>query len=101
MITNSERRFIEQWCDQKKGPKWQYYLIFTIAWATVSFLVIFFLLKLFTNLWATGGPNFIYLLIAIALVIGALSAHLTYFTNEKKYHRIMSREKQDHIELKN
>ena len=101
MITNSDRHFIEQWRDQKKGPKWQYYLLFTFAWATVSFLVIFFVLKLFTSLWETGGPNLIYLLIAIALVIGALSTHLTYVTNEKKYSQIMSRERQDHIELKN
>ena len=101
MITKAERRFLEQWRDQKKGPKWQYYLIFTIAWTVVSFLVIFFLLKLFTGLWETGGPNLIYLLIAISFVIGALSTHLTYFTNEKKYHQILSRERKDHVELKN
>ncbi len=101
MITNSERRFIEQWRDQKSGPKWQYYLLFTMAWTAVSFLIIFFLLKLFTNLWATGGPNLIYLLIAVALITGFFSTHLTYVTNEKKYRRILSNEKQDNIELKN
>jgi len=101
MITNSEKRFIEQWRDQKKGPKWQYYLIFTIAWTVVSFLVIFFLLKLFTGLWETGGPNLIYLLIAISFIIGALATHVVYFTNEKKYHQILSRERKGHVELKN
>jgi hypothetical protein len=59
MITNAERRFLEQWRDQKKGPRWKYYVIFTLGWTVVSFLVIFFLLKLFTNLWETGGPNLI------------------------------------------
>ena len=101
MITNSERRFIEQWRDQKSGPKWKYYLLFTIAWTAVSFLVIFFLLKLFTDLWVTGGPNFIYLLIVIALIIGFFSTHITYVKSEKKYHQILTREREDHIELKN
>ena len=33
MITNAERRFIEQWRDQKSGPKWKYYLLFSINFA--------------------------------------------------------------------
>ncbi len=93
MITNAERRFIEQWREQKSGPKWKYYLLFTFAWTVVAFLVIFFLLKLFTNLWQTGGPNLIYLMIGIAIVIGFFSTHFTYVTNEKKCHAIMEREK--------
>lgn len=101
MFTKSERRFIEQWRDQKKGPKWQYYLIFTVAWATVSFLVIFFVLKFFTDLWSTGGRNFVFFLMSLSLIIGALSTHLTYFTNEKKYRQILSRERKNQVELKN
>jgi polyferredoxin len=93
MITNAERRFIEQWRDQKSGPKWKYYLLFSMAWSVVSFLVIFFLLKLFTNLWQTGGQNLIYLLLGIAIIIGFFSTHFTYVINEKKYHAIMEREK--------
>lgn len=93
MITNAERRFIEQWRDQKSGPKWKYYLLFTFAWSVVSFLVIFFILKLFTNLWQTGGANLIYWLIAVAVVAGFFSTHITYTTNEKKYNTIMEREK--------
>jgi hypothetical protein len=93
MITNAERRFIEQWRDQKSGPKWKYYLLFSFAWTVVAFLVIFFLLKLFTNLWATGGPNLIYIMIGAALIIGFFSTHFTYVNNEKKYHTIMERER--------
>ena len=93
MITNAERRFIEQWRDQKSGPKWKYYLLFSFAWTVVAFLVIFFLLKLFTNLWATGGRNLIYVIIGAAAIIGIVSTHFTYVTNEKKYHAIMDRER--------
>ena len=95
MITNAERRFIEQWRDQKSGPKWKYYLIFSFGCSVVSFLVIFFILKLFTNLWETGGPNLIYIMIGAAVIIGVFSTHFTYVNNEKKYHAIMRREREN------
>jgi amino acid transporter len=92
MISNTERRFIEQWKDQKNGPKWRYYLQFTIAWTVVSFLVIFFLTKLFTPLWETGGRDLIFILIGISIITGFLSTHLTYSLSEKKYDKITKRE---------
>ncbi|MEO8853127.1 MAG: hypothetical protein ABI359_05080 [Ginsengibacter sp.] len=92
MITNSERHFIEQWREQRSGPKWQYYLLFTLAWGVVSFLIIFFLAKLFTNLWETGGSGLIYIFIALALVSGFLSTNITYVSSEKRYKKIMKRE---------
>lgn len=93
MLTNTERQFIEQWRDQKSGPRWKYYVLFTMAWSIVSFLVIFFLIKLFTSLWQTGGTNLIYLLIIISVIIGFFSTHFSYVINEKKYHKIIEREK--------
>ena len=88
-ITNAERRFIDHWSEEKKGPKWKFYLLFTIAWSIVSFLVIFFLIKLFTNLWQTGGANLIYLLIIVSFISGFLSTHFSYVINEKKFKAIM------------
>jgi|SRR6185312_9523890 len=93
MITNAERRFINQWLEQKSGPKWKYYLLFSTAWTVVSFLVIFFLTKLFTSLWETGGQNLIYIFVGISLLVGIFYTHFTYSSNEKKYHKIMEREK--------
>jgi hypothetical protein len=93
MITNSERHFIEQWSEQKSGPRWQYYLLFTFAWGVVSFLIIFFLAKLLTNLWEKGGANMIYIFIGLALVCGFVSTHFTYIRSEKRYKKIMQREK--------
>jgi hypothetical protein len=92
MISNSERHFINQWKEQKSGPQWKYYFQFTIAWTVVSFLVIFFLTKLFTPLWETGGRNLIFLLIGISVVTGFLATHFTYSMSEKKYNTIMKRE---------
>lgn len=91
MITRSEIRFIEQWREQKSGPKWKYYLLFSIAWTVVAFLVIFFLAKSFTNLWETGGPGLIYIFLILAAVIGIVSTHLTYTINEKKYRKILEK----------
>lgn len=80
--------------EQKSGPRWKYYLQFTIAWTVVAFLVIFFLTKLFTPLWETGGRNLIFLLIGISVVIGFLSTHITYSLSEKRYNKIMKREEE-------
>ncbi len=93
MISNSERRFMNHWAEQKSGPRWKYYLQFTIAWTVVSFLVIFFLTKLFTDVWETGGNNMIIFLIGASIVSGFLATHLTYTISEKRYKKIIKREK--------
>ena len=90
-ITNEERRFIDHWSEEKSGPKWKFYLLFTVAWSIVSFLVIFFLTKLFTQLWENGGPNLIYVLIIVSLVSGFLSTHFSYVINERKFKKIMQK----------
>jgi hypothetical protein len=92
MITNTERHFINNWLEQKSGPRWKYYLQFTIAWTVVSFLVIFFLSKLFTSAWETGGRNLIFLLIGISFLSGFLATHFTYTLSEKRYKKIIERE---------
>ncbi len=92
-MTNSERRFINQWSDQRSGLRRTYYIQFTIAWTVVSFLVIFFLTKLFTTAWETGGRNLIFLLVGISIIIGFLSTHLNYTFSEKRYNKILQREK--------
>lgn len=83
-----DRRFIQYWLDQKKGPRWKYYLTFIVAWTVVSFILIFFLAKLFTNLWETGGPALIYIFIGIGFVAGIVITHLTYTCNEKKLKKL-------------
>ena len=94
MINNSERRFINQWTEQRSGPRWKYYLQFTVAWTMVSFLVIFFFTKLFTNTWETGGKNMIFVFIGLSVLTGLLGTHFTYTISEKRYTRIMKREQE-------
>lgn len=94
ILTSAERNFLEHWKEQKSGPKWQFYALFSLAWSVVSFLLIFFLSKLFTNLWETGGPNLIYAIIAVSLVSGVLSTHYMWVSNERKYKRIIQKVKE-------
>lgn len=92
MIKHKDQQFINHWIDQKSGPKWKYYLLFSMAWSVVSFLVIFFLTKLFTQLWERGGPNLIYTLVTISIIAGILLTHFSYVWNEKKYHEIVNKD---------
>ncbi len=94
ILTSAERNFLTHWKDQKSGPKWQFYGLYSLAWSVVSFLVIFFFTKLFTNLWETGGPNLIYGIIIIAIISGVVSTHYMYVSNERKYQRIILKVKQ-------
>lgn len=97
MISNSERHFMNQWVDQKSGPRWKYYLQFTIAWTIVSFLVIFFLTKLFTTAWERGGQYMVILFIILSIIIGFLATHFTYVLSEKKYKKIIAREEEFNV----
>jgi hypothetical protein len=95
MITNSDKHFINDWKEQKSGPKWKFYLLFSVAWSVISFLVIFFLTKLFTNLWETGGQNLIYVLVSISIISGFLSTHFSYVINERRYKKILEKDKEN------
>ena len=95
ILTSAERNFLEHWKEQKSGPKWQFYALFTMAWSVVSFLLIFFLSKLFTNLWETGGPNLIYAIIVASILSGIVSTHYMYVSNQRKYKKIILKLKQN------
>ncbi|MEP6584914.1 MAG: hypothetical protein ABJA90_11645 [Ginsengibacter sp.] len=83
---------MNHWLEQKSGPQWKYYLQFTIAWTVVSFLVIFFLTKLLTELWETGGGSLIYTLLIISVLMGFFATHFTYAFSEKRYKKILKKE---------
>lgn len=91
----ADRRFIENWKDQRKGSRLGYYLTYIVGWTIVSFFVLFFLSKLFTNLWETGGKYLVYIFIGISLVTAFLVTHLTYTRNEKRLHHLMEAYKEE------
>ncbi len=90
-----DRRFIEYWQDQRKGSKLGYYVTYILGWTVVGFFVLFFLAKLFTNLWETGGKSLVYIFIGLALLMAFLITHFTYSGNEKKLHRILKENREE------
>jgi uncharacterized membrane protein len=98
MLTKPERRFVDHWQEQKSGPKWKYYLQFSFAWTIVSFLIIFFLTKLLTSAWETGGRSIIILFAVLSVLAGFLATHIAYTISEKRYKRIIQKEKEIHNE---
>lgn len=85
---------MNHWQEQKSGPKWKYYLQFSVAWTVVAFLLILFFTKLFTSLWETGGKNMVFLFIAISIIIGFFSTNFTYIGSEKRFQKIIKREEE-------
>jgi hypothetical protein len=94
-MTTKEKNFIRDWEIQKEGPKWKYYLQYIIAWSTVIFLSLFFLLKLLMADRSMGGWTSFYIVAPVAIVLAALITHLVYETNEKKLKIILERENQN------
>jgi peptidoglycan/LPS O-acetylase OafA/YrhL len=92
MLTTSEKVFIRDWEIQKEGPKWQYYLQYIIAWSTVIFLSLFFLLKLIMPDRSMGGWISFFIILFVSILLASLTTHFVYQTNEKKLKTISQRE---------
>ena len=92
MLTTSEKKFIRDWEIQREGPAWKYYLQYIIAWSTVGFLSLFFLLKLIMSDRSMGGWISFYIVLGVSIIISILATHIIYQSNEKKYRRILKRE---------
>ena len=92
MLSKKEKKFIRDWEFQKEGPKWKYYLQYIIAWSTVLFLSLFFLLKLIMNDRSMGGWTSFYIVAPVSVAMATIITHLVYQTNEKKLQQIQQRE---------
>jgi hypothetical protein len=94
MFTTKEKVFIRDWEIQKEGPKWQYYLQYIIAWTSVIFLSLFFLLKLILPGRSMGGWMSFYVVLAVSIISAAIITHLVYQSNEKKYQALAGKLKE-------
>ena len=94
MLSTSEQKFKRDWEFQKEGPKWKYYLQYIIAWTSVIFLSLFFLIKLIIPDRNMGGWTSFLIVAFVALAFAIIVTHLVYQTNEKKLQRIKQREEQ-------
>lgn len=85
----ADRRFVEYWKDQSSGSRSGYYITYILGWGVVIFFIFFFLSRLFTNLWETGGPYLAFIFIALSLILSFLITHFTYTKNEKRMNKLM------------
>ena len=92
MLTTHEKVFIKNWEIQKEGPKWKYYLQYIIAWSTVIFLSLFFLLKLVMADRSMGGWISFYIILFVSILLASIITHLVYQTNEKKVKRLLEKD---------
>ena len=92
MLTTSEKKFMRDWEIQREGPVWKYYLQYIIAWGTVSFLSLFFLVKLIMSDRSMGGWISFYIVLGVSIIIAILTTHIIYQSNEKKFKKILQRE---------
>ena len=95
MLSTSEKRFIKDWEIQSEGPKWQYYLQYIIAWTTVIFLSLFFLLKLILPDRNMGGLISFVIVLAVSFLCASIITHLVYQTNEKKFKHLLNKEERN------
>ena len=94
MLTPSEKKFIRDWKIQREGPAWKYYLQYIIAWSTVSFLSLFFLVKLIMSDRSMGGWISFYIVLGVSFTLAILITHIVYQSNEKKFKTILKREEE-------
>lgn len=83
-----DSRFIDYWEDQRKGPKWEYYLTYGFGWTIVFFLCLFFLLKIILDERSVGSALTLVIIAPAALVLALVVTHLTYSKNEVKYKKL-------------
>jgi uncharacterized membrane protein len=94
VLTSSEKHFILSWKEQRHGPRWKYYVQYTISWGIVTFLVLFFLLKLIIAERDMGGPATFYIILPVSIIIAFTVTHFTYVINERRLHKILQKEKE-------
>ncbi len=92
MLSNSEKRFVEGWQEQRGNSKFKYYLQFTIAWSVIIFLSLFFIVKLIMDDRSMGGLDTFYVLLPIAIVLAFVATHITFVINEKKLKKLIDRD---------
>jgi hypothetical protein len=88
VLTASEKRFIKSWEDQRKGGRFQYYLLYIFAGTFVAVLVLAFL----TAVLGLGLPENILRITIGSFCIVTVGTVLSWGRNEKKFKSIIQRE---------
>jgi len=90
-INKTERRFLRHWEEQRKGSRIGYYVMHILVWLFISFLCFFFVLNNFIDI-KQNKIGTLFLMIGLSISVSIAVTHYTYYTNEKKFKKIIQRE---------
>jgi hypothetical protein len=88
MLTATEKRFIKYWQEQRKGGRFQYYLLYILAGTFIASIVLSFL----SGMFLAGFPENLPIIIMSSFLIVTIATMLTWTNNEKKFKAIIQRE---------
>lgn len=91
MLTPKERRFIRHWEEQRSGSRAGYYVLYIFIWFFVALVFLFFLLNNFMQI-QRNRPQFLYSILAGAIIISITATHIGYLQNERRFKKIIRRE---------
>ena len=94
MLTATEKRFIKYWEEQRDGGRVKYYLLYIISGTFVAILVLSFL----SLMLSFGFPENLWWIIIGSFSLVTLATVLTWWSNEKKFKKIIQREIRKGIE---
>lgn len=88
MLTDTEKRFIKYWEEQRKGGRFQYYLLYMLAGTFIASIVVSFLCMM---LWQQFLDYVLEVILGCFLMVVVITV-LTWANNEKTFKRIIQRE---------
>jgi uncharacterized membrane protein HdeD (DUF308 family) len=90
VLSVKEKRFIRYWEEQRKGGKWLYFLLYILVGTFI--VAILFSVTLILFLKADLSRRFFWIVISLAAVFTGIITIMSWFTNEKKFRKIIQRE---------
>jgi len=96
MLSSSEKRFVKEWQDQRKGGRWSYYLLFIPVGTFICSLILSIFLYLFFQV--VFGSAFLYWVFLGGFTFSILLTLSSWSRNETRLKKIIRREVKEGIE---
>lgn len=99
LLTNSEKRFIRYWQEQRSGGRWSYYALYIIIGTFIGTII--FSTFLFLFLQVIFGSFTFWIAFSTAFLISFIATITTWSSNEKEFKKIIRREMGEDAETEN
>jgi len=94
VVTKEDIRFVEYWKEQRKGSRFKYHLIYSIAWGFIVGLFSFFIIMFLGGISIipiAQDNHKIVVIVAAGLVTGTIITFITWQVNERRYFKILDK----------